>query len=1265
MRGRHGIPALLLVGANLLLPVQRSSACTTITQTSITTDTVWGPSGFPADTCYTIQNSITISGSATLTIQAGTVVRFAAGRSLTVGLGTPGSLQAIGSGANPVVFTSSADSGPGGWGGLIFQNESDASGAFSVLSNCVIHRGGSGGHQIQIVSSNAITLTDCLISEHSGFGLNLSNSVPNATGCTFKDFGGYAATGFIPDVGLLFANNVFVPNGSGQFNAIQLKSATLTQTASLSTPDAGFCYITDGGDINVGLEPNDPVLTIGTNTVLKFASGSRLLTGSGGANGGLIAKGAVFTSAQDDTLGDTSGNGITAGAPGQWEGILLESATIDASTSLDSCVVRYAGQANSVGIRITSCEPTITRCVIRNNSTYGLRVNGAAVTAGAVTNNLLRDNGTYEISAVPRAMEHLVPFNQVLPSLDGRYNGYEVVAGTVTNTSVMPTPPSGFCYITEADDVDIGLEPNDPILTIGNSSVLKFRGGARLLTGSGGANGGLIARGVIFTSASDDTLGDTDGGGPSSGAAGQWEGILLESATIDASTVLDSCQVRFAGQTNNVGIRITSCEPTITRSVIRNNSVYGLRVNGSSVTAGGVTNNLLRDNGTYEISAVPRAMEHLVPFNQIVPSSDGRYNGYEVVAGTVTVSALMPTPQAGFCYITEADDIDIGLEPNDPVLTIGTRTVIKFRAGARLLTGSGGANGGLIAKGVVFTSSLDDTVGDSDGNGASSGAAGQWEGILLESATIDPSTSLDSCVIRFAGQTNSVGVRITSCEPTITRCVIRNNSVYGLRVNGATTTAGSVTNNLLRANGTYEISAVPRAMEHLVQNNQVEPSQDGRYNGYELVAGTVTVSSLLPTPPPGFCYISENGDIDIGLEPNDPILTIAPHTVIKMRSAARLLTGNGGANGGLIAKGVVFTSSLDDTLGDTDGNGASVGAPGQWEGILFESATMDDYAVISCSTVRFAGGGGINAGIRATNSRPSIPYSVITRNNLRGVAVIGSTGRADLFGSLITDNGTGVEASSNAAPYLERCSIVGNATAGLTNLSAGVTVQAVSCWWGSSTGPTNPSNPGGTGQIVSGPVAFTPWLTTEPARPCDLAVGVELPSVAYDAAPDRIKITWSVPDRVGQLLRVSRSDDRVEWKPVVSATVPADGHVEFMDVNLTPVSTYIYRLSAGEHILAETTIQTPAALVLAIQSPKPNPARLPVRFEFTVPDRAPVSIDLIDLAGRRLFQDQLNGLDPGTHSFEIPGSPAIHSGVYYIRVASRGRIATAPLVIMR
>jgi hypothetical protein len=77
----------------------------------------------------------------------------------------------------------------------------------------------------------------------------------------------------------------------------------------------------------------------------------------------------------------------------------------------------------------------------------------------------------------------------------------------------------------------------------------------------------------------------------------------------------------------------------------------------------------------------------------------------------------------------------------------------------------------------------------------------------------------------------------------------------------------------------------------------------------------------------------------------------------------------------------------------------------------------------------------------------------------------------------------------------ENC-IAGNTTAGLEEDAGGYTptapgsLSATENWWGSSTGPTITSNPGGTGDKIidqDGVVAYSPWMTTQPASPCPIS----------------------------------------------------------------------------------------------------------------------------------------------------------------------------------
>jgi nitrous oxidase accessory protein NosD len=113
----------------------------------------------------------------------------------------------------------------------------------------------------------------------------------------------------------------------------------------------------------------------------------------------------------------------------------------------------------------------------------------------------------------------------------------------------------------------------------------------------------------------------------------------------------------------------------------------------------------------------------------------------------------------------------------------------------------------------------------------------------------------------------------------------------------------------------------------------------------------------------------------------------------------------------------------------------------------------------SSGTIRLFGG----------NNNIAVDSNVL-RNGMRGI-------RVDDIG--IAPN-TGVTASTNC--------IQGNTVAGLEAGTGGHTgtLNAENNWWGSSTGPTHASNPGGTGDAVIAPdnnVDFDPFLTSPPALP--------------------------------------------------------------------------------------------------------------------------------------------------------------------------------------
>ena len=578
---------VLAITGLLSVAATSAHASTLITATSITTNTTWGPTGSPADSSYLINptgvQALTILSGATLTIQPGTTLYFAVGKGLQVGGATAGSFIALGTPTERILFSSSNGT-RGGWTSLDFADYSDLSGAASSLAYCTIKGGGAGGYQVRVTNSNGVTLSNCDIAEHTNIGLVLNNAKPVVSQCAFRDRDAatYAFSGAIGDIASLFGQSTCLPRPDGKYNAALIVGGTVSTSVTLSRPPAGFCYITDGGALEVRGASN-PVLTIADGTLVKMVSGQYLRMGYSGA-GGLRAKGVVFTSSQDDTLGDTNGNGASTGAANQWRNLRFEGGTLAGQTVLDSCVVRFGGDTDGYGVLVQGSQPTLTRCVIDRNLGYGLRVEGTS-TGLEISGNVLRGNSTYEISAPPWAMVNLVPNNTVEASGDGKYNGYHLQGVTIATSMTLPKPPAGFCYITDGNPLDVRGAGN-PVLTIADGTLIKMV--SSYIQVGYGQPGGLIAHGVLFTSSYDDTLGDTNGNATAA-APGQWRGILIEGQAIDAQTVLDSCVVRFAGIFYSCGVRVTDANPIIRGCRIASTSGSGLLVVSGAPTVTGST----------------------------------------------------------------------------------------------------------------------------------------------------------------------------------------------------------------------------------------------------------------------------------------------------------------------------------------------------------------------------------------------------------------------------------------------------------------------------------------------------------------------------------------------------------------------------------------------------------------------------------------------------------------------------------------------------
>jgi hypothetical protein len=105
----------------------------------------------------------------------------------------------------------------------------------------------------------------------------------------------------------------------------------------------------------------------------------------------------------------------------------------------------------------------------------------------------------------------------------------------------------------------------------------------------------------------------------------------------------------------------------------------------------------------------------------------------------------------------------------------------------------------------------------------------------------------------------------------------------------------------------------------------------------------------------------------------------------------------------------------------------------------------------------------------------------------------------------------------------------------------------------------------------------------------------------------------------------------------------------------------VLRNRAGGVVAAPTL---PARSGLALSSPYPNPARSSFTLRFRVPSKAPVAIDVISVAGRRVLSRRIDPAAAGDQSMRLEGLRGLSAGVYAVVVTQEERRASTRLVVL-
>ena len=313
---------------------------TTIGECAITTPTRWA-AGVHAANCN-------IDVSSSLTIDPGAIIKFGSGFSLNVLPG--GTLSAVGSDSQPIVFTSLKDDAHGGdtnadgastgtandWGCRASCGAMNLQGAGCVLESVQVLYGSNGVY----IQAESARVTKSIFAHHDTYGLVVDGRFPvgmtQLTENAFFDNHGYPLRLGKPV--FLDASNVFhdpanpdVKNGK---QCIELDT-DLDQLVVLGVSELGFLF--SGHRISSEVLTPPGVIFKARESAIYLDSGGSLYNGPN----------AIFTSSEDDALGgDCLGDGPSMPAVGDWEGLWIDDGEkADYAAPVD--YIRYASKSGT------------------------------------------------------------------------------------------------------------------------------------------------------------------------------------------------------------------------------------------------------------------------------------------------------------------------------------------------------------------------------------------------------------------------------------------------------------------------------------------------------------------------------------------------------------------------------------------------------------------------------------------------------------------------------------------------------------------------------------------------------------------------------------------------------------------------------------------------------------------------------------------------------------------------------------------------------
>ena len=173
--------------------------------------------------------------------------------------------------------------------------------------------------------------------------------------------------------------------------------------------------------------------------------------------------------------------------------------------------------------------------------------------------------------------------------------------------------------------------------------------------------------------------------------------------------------------------------------------------------------------------------------------------------------------------------------------------------------------------------------------------------------------------------------------------------------------------------------------------------------------------------------------------------------------------------------------------------------------------------------------------------------------------------------------------------------------------------------------------------------------------------------VSASAGPDRVRLVWYSATAV--LAHVERRSDDGAWATLADRTPDGTGHIVYEDTDVVGGRHYDYRLRVAllgrEQILGEISVDVPSSAELSLAGFLPNPAHGELSLAFTLASRAPATLSVFDVAGRRRLALDVGSLGPGRHVVPLRDRTSLSSGVYLIHLTQGGRTEIRKAMVLK